>query len=407
MLNSAYLMLKSFRGWSLASIFLLSVVPCVQSQDFTSLVSQFVAKIVSRVPSGSASLIARNRSSLSDSAVSAIRTELQRQLQARGWNLKKANAEEDENSLIVTLGENVTGYVWTAQLTTDDSTQVVISELPRPKGQSPSTNSYVALARTLLIVSDAPLLDITLPEGKIAEGAHLLALTPSSVQAFQLQSSQWHSIQNQPLGFDAVSSRDLRGRIVPDQGSSFDAFLPGLHCTGVVAATLTLICRQSDDPWPLADDRRMLAFYAAHRNYFNGVITGTNGATENTLPFYSMAALTDRSIYADVDGHGRLAVAGRRPSPISERWGSNIAAMQSSCQGDVIVATSSDDFNTGDAATAFRVSGSDFVAASEPLSFSGPVVSLKSSIDHQQAFAVVASPSGRYEAYLLTARCGA
>jgi hypothetical protein len=406
-LNSAYLMLKSFRGWLLASIFLLSVAPCMQSQDFTSPVSQFVAKIVSRAPSESASLVVRNRSSLSDSAVSAIRTELQRQLQARGWNLKKANPEEDESSLIVTLGENVTGYVWTGLLTSEDSTQVVFFDLSRPKGQSPSTNSIVSLSRTLLIVSDAPLLDITLLEGKIVEGAHLLALTSSSVQAFQLQSSQWHSIQNQPLGFDAIASRDLRGRIVPNQGSSFDAFLPGLHCTGVVTATLTLTCRQSDDPWPLADDRRMLAFYAAHRNYFNGVITGANGVTENTIPFYSMAALTDRSIYTDVDGHGRLAVPGRRPAPISERWGSSVAAIQSSCQGDVVVATSPGDFNTGDAATAFRVSGSEFVAASEPLSFSGPVVSLKSSTDHQQAFAVVASPSGRYEAYLLTARCGA
>ena len=51
--------------------------------------------------------------------------------------------------------------------------------------------------------------------------------------------------------------------------------------------------------------------------------------------------------------------------------------------------------------------GSEFSAISEPIPFSGAVQSIKTSSDQQQALAVVASLSGRYEAYLLTAHCSA
>jgi DNA polymerase III psi subunit len=398
-------MLKNFRGWLPASIFPLFALAYMSGQDFSPAVTQLVSKIASRNPAGSASLTLTNRSSLSDSVVSSIRAELQRQLEAHGWKLKKP--EEIESSITVTLSENVSNYVWTAEIRTEDRAQSVFLELARPKEDALAANGYLLLPRTLLISSDTPLVDVTLLEGKIAEGAHLLALTPSAVQVYEMQSSQWRLNQSQPLNVDPIASRDLRGRIVPDQGSSFDAYLPGLHCTGTTTATLTVVCRESDDPWPLSDDRRTLAFYAAHRDYFNGVVTGMNAGTENGAPFYSAAILGDHLIYAGTDGQIRSSDPGHRLSSIAERWGSDLAAIQSSCNTDAILATSASDFNAADAVAAFRPQGSEFNAASERISFSGPVVSLKTSADRQQALAVIASLSGRYEAYLLTARCAA
>jgi DNA polymerase III psi subunit len=397
-------MLKNFRGWLLASTFPLFALAYSPAQDFSPGVRQLVSKIAGRSPAGSTSLTVRNRSSLSDSDVASIRAELPRQLEAHGWKLKRP--EEVDNSISVTLSENVSNYVWTAEIRTEDNAQSVFLELPRPKEDALAANGYLLLPRTLLIASDTPLLDVTLLEGKIAEGAHLLALTPSAVQVYQMQSSQWSLTQSQPLNKDPISSRDLRGRIAPDQESSFDAYLPGLHCAGAVTATLTVTCRESDDPWPLSDDRRLLAFYAAHRDYFNGVVTGPSAGVENSGPFYSAAALGDHLIYAGIDGHVRSSDAGHPLSAMPEKWGSDVAAIQSSCNTDAILATSASDSNAGDAVTAFRLQGSELKAASEPASFSGPVLSLKTSADHQQALAVTTSFSGRYEAYLLTARCG-
>lgn len=401
-------MLKPVGAWLRASILLVFAfaIPAA-GQDFNSAANQLVSRIPAGVTPSTASLIVRNRSSLNDSSVSLIRADLQRELQSRGWKLKKA--EEAEASITVTLSENVASYVWTAEISQAQggAKEVAVFELPRPSESPGPINGSMSLSRTLLISSDAPLLDVTLLEVKIAEGAHLLALGSNSVQLYRLQSSEWHLDQTQPLNVSPIPSRDLRGRIVPGQGSSFDAFLPGVHCAGAVTATLTVSCRQSDDPWPLSDDSRTLAFYASHRNYFNGVVRGTSGSTENNAPFYSAAMVGDRLIYAGLDGRSRGSAAGRRLAPASQNWGSNVAGIQSSCSGDVLLGTSISDFNSEDSVTAFRLSGSEFVAASEAISFSGPVLGLKTSIDRQQAVAVVASLSGRYEAYLLTPRCGA
>jgi hypothetical protein len=402
-------MLKPVGGWLRASVLLLFALAFAidsAGQDFNSAANQLVSRVSPRVTPSAASLIVRNRSSLNDSSVSLIRADLQRELQSRGWKLKKA--EEAEALITVTLSENVTSYVWTAEITQGQGPkEVAVFELPRPNENPESINGSILLSRTLLVSSDTPLLDVALLEGKVAEGAHLLALAPNSVQLYRVQSSQAHLDQTQPLNLDPIPSRDLRGRIVPGQGNSFDAFLPGLHCTGVVSATLTVSCRQSDDPWPFSDDGQVLAFYAPHRNYFNGVVRGTSGAMENNAPFYSAAVMGDRLVYAGLDGHSRSTAAGRRLAPGSQSWGSNVSGIQSSCSSDLLLGTSISDFNAEDSITAFRLSGPDFVAASEAISFSGPIVDLKTSLDHQQAVAVVASLSGRYEAYLLTARCGA
>jgi hypothetical protein len=166
-------------------------------------------------------------------------------------------------------------------------------------------------------------------------------------------------------------------------------------------------CRDSDDPWPLSDDRRTLAFYAGTRNYFTGVLAGNSNQSTNGEPFYSAALLNGTTVYAAIDGHARLMQAGSRPTVVTRNWGSELAALQTSCEPDLMLAASAGDFTQPDSLAAWRVNGSaEINAASDPLQFAGPVFSLKTSADHQQAIAITSSPTGRYEAYLVTARCG-
>jgi hypothetical protein len=397
-------MLKYCRWMPISALVLLSGSH-LASQDFASAATQFAAKISEHSTSTPVSLNVKNLSSLPNSAVSSIGIELMRQLQARGWKVNPNSGE----ILAITLSENLNNYVWSAQLQLPrpQGAEVVLFEFAKARNNAARTTSgdRITLARALLVSSDAPLLDAALMEGTVSEGSHLLALTPSAVQLFQWQSLQWRLVQIQPLSREPLSTRDVRGRIVPDQGNSFDAFLPAIHCNGVVASTLSLTCRQSDDPWPLADDRRVLAFYAPNRNYFNGVISGANAHSENLEPFYSAALLSDRIVYSDLSGRPRMTATGRPPSLVSAKWGSNLAGMQSGCRSDLLLASGTGDFTLGDFVTAFRPLDSDFASTSDPLVFDGPVVSLKTSSDHRQVIAIILS-SGRYEAYLLTASCG-
>ena len=184
-----------------------------------------------------------------------------------------------------------------------------------------------------------------------------------------------------------------------------DAYLPGLHCSGVVTQTVSFNCSQSDDPWPIGGDRGLLAFYATNRNYFNGVVSGASAQNRNVEPFYSAALLTDRVIYSGLDGQIRALSSAQSPSILPASWGNSMTSIQSNCLPDLVLATAVGDFTHSDSITAFEVSSSEFNAVSQPMMFSGPVLSMTTSPDRQQTTAVVESSFGGYEAYLLTARC--
>jgi len=396
-------MLKRTCRWLLAlNVCFLAALPAA-GQDFVFGANQLSAEISQAVPPTSASFSLLNRSSLSDSTVSMIRAGLQQAMQSRGWRIGRPDG--NEVAITVTLGENFRNYVWTAEIAKAASREVRIVELVKGVAGRSQTDNRIALSRSLLLSSDSPLLDVTLPEGKFGEGAHLLALGNDRIQLFQLLSGQWRPLQTQLLGRPPLPSRDLRGRITSNQSGGFDAYVPGVHCIGTASTSLNFSCRQSDDPWPLADDRQSLAFYAPSRNYFNGVLSSPNGQSGSVNPFFSAAILSDRVAFTNVDGRASVVQSGKSV-PIQEKWGSSIAAIQSSCRTDLALASAAGDFQSSDSLSAYEVVNSDFRLVSESLSFAGPIMSLKTATDHQQAIAIAATPFGRYEAYLLTARCG-
>jgi len=396
-------MLKLVCRWLLAlNVGLLAAVHAA-GQDFIFGVNQLSAQISQTLVPTSASVSVINRSSLDDTAVSSIQSGVLQALQSRGWKIGKPEASEV--TIAITLGESYRNYVWTAEIVKARARQVRIVELVKTSVGQPQINDRITISHYLLMSSESPLVDVTLPEGKIGEGAHLLTLTSQTVQLFQFQSAQWRFVQTQPLRQKPLPSRDMRGRIAPAQGGSFDAYLPAVHCTGTVSSTLSMGCRESDDPWPLTDDRQSLAFYAPSRNYFNGVLSSPNGQSGTVNTFFSAAVMTDKVVFANVDGKASMAQAGRS-APVAERWGSAIAAIQSSCHTDLVLASGAGDFQQADSLSAFELSNSEFKLVSESMPFAGPVLSLKTAADRQQAIAIVATLSGRYEAHLITARCG-
>jgi len=397
-------MLKLLCRKLLVRMWIVLAAPLLTAQDLGSAAAQLAAKISGRSAPGAVSVIIVNRSSFANDAIPILRSDLLRELQARGWRAK--GAEGGGTSINLTLSENFRNYVWTAEILEGDSRKLAILELPRPKSSATARGEPVVLARTLLLSSDEPLLDVALIEGRIGEGTHLVALTPAAIELYQSQSSQWRLTETVKLGLDGRGSRDLRGRLVVQQGSIFDAYLPAMHCNGVVTQTLSFTCRNSDDPWPVNEDRRVLAFYAVSRNYFTGVLSGAGAQNGNTEPFYSAAVLADRAIYSGVDGQLRLGSTGQGSSVLAAKLGSSITAVEGACMPDLVLGSGTGDFDQPDSITAYAGSSAELRAASPPVPFQGAVIGLNATPDHQQAIAVIESSFGSYEAYLLSPRCG-
>ncbi len=194
----------------------------------------------------------------------------------------------------------------------------------------------------------------------------------------------------------------------------FDVYLPGTFCrtTSSAVAPLTLTCNDTDDPWPLMpDDGSVRAFFAASRNFFTGALSPGIGKVSNVPSFYAAAALP-RSNYtlwalAAVDGSLHL-VDGMTDQLIrGGKWGSDLAAVHSSCgAGTQLLASESGDAER-DGLRAFEIPDRDPVAASSAVEFDGRVVALSPENSGAGASAVVKrKDTGWYEAYRVSISCG-
>ena len=94
-----------------------------------------------------ANLQVRNASSLSSSDVSRVAESLQSALQARGVQI--ASFPDAPVSVRVTLSENLTGFIWTAEITQGQNSRVVVLAVARPEQiRSLSSAMPVALHAT-------------------------------------------------------------------------------------------------------------------------------------------------------------------------------------------------------------------------------------------------------------------
>src|SRR5438067_11127354 len=101
--------------------------------------------------------------------------------------------------------------------------------------------------------------------------------------------------QTAALPAGRVWPRDLRGHL-RTAGATFQAYLPGMMCSGGVEANVTIDCRATEEAWMLESGSRGLlaATFVAARNYFDGRITPQSGARKTVAPFYAAASVEEQ-----------------------------------------------------------------------------------------------------------------
>jgi hypothetical protein len=257
-------------------------------------------------------------------------------------------------------------------------------------------------------------------------GPRLLVLEPAAIAIYRRQTAnpatRWELETSLPIVHSRIFPRDLRGRLLLRRDRLFDVYLPGTFCRSTTTSPLSLVCADSDDPWPLTlDDNAIRAFYAASRNFFTGVLSPGIGRISNVPSFYSAAALP-RSNYtlwafAAVDGSLHL-VDGMTDQLIrSLRPGSELAALHSTCGSGthLLISEAGDSENSDsengdaerDSLRAFEVPDRDPVPASSPGEFDGRITALWQESGGDSAIAIVRrKDTGWYEAYRVSVSCG-
>ncbi|MBZ5624819.1 MAG: hypothetical protein LAQ69_39885, partial [Acidobacteriia bacterium] len=268
------------------------------------------------------------------------------------------------------------------------------------------TAAGVALERKLIWEQDEQMLDVAFPAGG------MVVLSPSRVTVYTRQNGPWAPSASLPLAPTRPWPRDLRGHLRVNT-AVFQAYLPGMACSGAVAPSLSLDCRPSEEPWVLESGSRalLLGYFAVTRNYFDGRVTTQTGLRKTIAPFYSAASVEEQGrtlwLLAMVEGHTLVLDASLDPAGSIPSWGSDIAGTDARCGGgSQVLATRPGDGATPDALQAFSIVNHAAAPLTPPLEFPGPVTALWTS-GGTSAMAIVRNlATGKYEAYVITVSCG-
>jgi hypothetical protein len=301
----------------------------------------------------------------------------------------------------ITFSEDWQGYLLIAGIQQGSSNQTVIKKLPRPQQMQAAHGTTLTLRKISVWQQETPILDF------YQDNQNLLVLEPSQVALYSMDSGQWRQRQTLGIPHQNPWPRDLRGRLEVRSGE-INVFLPGARCSGKLSPP-SLDCRASDDPWPIGEG--LVAFFSPRRNFFNGLLAGSN-AGASVAAFFSGATWQsgDRHVwlFTGTDGHARLFQNDlNTPTATFNGWGSTLAPVHSVCGSGWQVLTSSPaDTTRPDSVQAVEISGRDALPVSAPVDLAGTVEALWTAGNYSQVVnGVLHSQAGKYEAFTLTVIC--
>lgn len=374
------------------------------TSNWNDAAADLIGKAMDRAGRPSAiSLDLRNSSSLSSAEAYDVRRAINSQLSAR--SIRVVKPEQALTDVRITLSENASGLLWVAEVFSGTKRDVVMTEVPR---SDPAAGGQLTPALTLVkeqVWSQfEPILDFAL------FGDHrsrLLVLEPRMVSLYRLKDSRWNLEQSQPVARSSALPADVRGRLLLLRDQKFEAFIPGQHCSGSADGSLTLECRQADDPWPLAGESSPRAFFSPTRNFFTGVFTGSS-TTKSSAPFFSAANVQsggrDMWVFAGTDG--RFRQADLSETELRVTWGSSLAGIKSGCGGGGQALAS----GTGDWTQRDLLQGFDVNQGATPVTSAvevpGPVTAIWPAADGGTAAVVARNlATGKYEAFSFSISC--
>jgi len=405
--------------------FFAMLVPAALSADWIGAEQQLAHKIVAVTGPGAVAFTIENRSSLGRRDSEVVQNGLRIALDQAG--VRFVGAEQAAASVSITLSENVTSYVWVAEIhqSAAESAVAVVS-VPRTGRIAAVRDSMpLSLLKTSLWTQNSRILDVAILEEN-GTPTRIAVLSGENISFYRWMAGKWQPEQVFGITQAKPWPLDLRGRLVLTKDRFIDAYLPGVICHSAVAGgTLTVNCREQDDPWPLVpagmnsngfsggsspNIALTAGFFASTRNFFTGVVTPTIGKF-NTIPKFYSAAFIPRDrytlwLFAAADGQIHV-VDGMSEQASMLDWGSDIASIKTPCgAGWQVLATAARN-QSGSLVRAYEVPDRDPVAVSAAVEFSGDITALWTEPRGDTAIVISRNrETGSYEAFRLALACG-
>ncbi len=409
--NPPQRMIDKWSFWGVLAA-VVCLLPAAHAANWEQPAAELSKQIAAIAGPGPARLVLRNNSSLAGAEIPAIRRLLERDL--RGFGVI-AGGGDSATLIRVTLSENLHGGLWVAEVV--EGTETRVTMLPVGLGTTAETGGpSLTLRRSLTVTLTEPVLDAQI--FSVGGAQRLVVLEPERIVTYVRNAAplvagsehaSWIEDQHFAIGHGRPFPRDMRGELVASGDHLFDAYLPGVLCSGTnTGAQIAVLCADSDDPWAVGATQR--AFYNALRDYFTGVLAPGFGM--ELAPFYAASDIPRPTgtgmLMGGVDGRVTL-IENRVLKPVSgaNDWGSDFAVIRSGCGSGVqVVVSGSGAAAAGDSLRAYEIVGREAIAVSAPLPVEGAVTAIHTANDGTSATVIVRRDGPlRYEVWNASAFC--
>jgi hypothetical protein len=410
-------MIARVRGWHavltalpvhavLSALLLLCPRAALAAEDLSGAAREIAAKAVLLAGAGAPIAVEfRDVSSLGSAGLSQVRAAFENAVRVAGGHIADSSSAVD---IHLTVSEDLVRYLLVAEVHRGDERQVWIAGWKRAP-QTYERNGSISIEKRQVWEQDEAILDVAFPS------AAMLLLSPSKITLLARQNDHWTVRTSLPINATKPLPRDPRGRLRLT-GSRFQAFLPGLVCTGATDPELTFECHAAENPWVLESGSRalLLADFAAGANFFDGRVVTQSGVPKNVPPFYTAASLEDKGqqFWAMPLVDGRTLLLDEALNPLSgvppsiPAWGSDIAGVDSRCGPATQVLATRPSEDEPDAIQSWSLVDHEAVPLTPPVGFPGPVTALWTSGGSAAVAVARDLTTGKYSAYVLTLACG-
>lgn len=383
--------------WAVVVVLTACLTPMTRAANWEQPASDMARQIAALSGPGPVKLVIRNESSLAAAELPAIRRMLERDL--RGYGVV-SGAGDSATLIRVTLSENLRGGLWVTEVVEGTETRVTLLPVSLGAAAAASGPASLAVRRTLMVTVPDPVLDAQV--FTVGTQSWLVVLQPERIVTYARSGAGlaftgasgavgWVEEQRFPIVHARPLPRDVRGQLVAAQDHLFDAYLPGVQCSGTnTGAQIAVLCADSDDPWPVTGSPRVpvggpsgvsqRAFYNAMRDFFTGVLAPGYGM--DLPPFYQASDIPRPTgtglLLNTVDGRLML-IENNTLKPVAggDDWGSDFAMVRSECGSGVqVLVSGSGGAVAGDSLRAYEIVGREAVPVSPTLAVEGAVTAI-------------------------------
>jgi hypothetical protein len=330
----------------------------------------------------------RNLSTLDERLAQEFGAAFLDELQRQGLRIVK---RDEGAEIVLTISQNVRGYVAIVHLQHGDNSEVLIESLGGTARPSRLELATVNLHKELMLSQEQPLVDADVSR---YVPKNLYTLGPQQIAFYEWKENKWEIRSSQTLVRKRAALRDLRGIV----GHSVDAtagLFPGEAC------------RPAMQSWNCESYPGELVTLSVDRDFLE---------SKKSPPWLSAAHFEmsghNALVVTGKDGLARVYSDGTEALTIVPGWGSEIASIYSGCgTGWQVVTTGKGDWTSADSLAAFEIEEQRVTSVSDPLDLPGPVIAMHETAsdkipDGDMAIAVIHNlETGFYEVYRVTITC--